>query len=150
MKPQQQIETTLSFASRLGHLALLLSAVIMTSIVTALLVTETALPMRTQLSFAAIAVVGVCWAGYAGWALTHKRPLLAGHRVVAARIAIVASLAFSVGAGAVFVTSQASAALLAGLLGLTMLAVAIWMEIKGRQRVSALRARRAALEAELA
>ena len=55
-----------------------------------------ALPVRTQLAFAALILVGVAWATFAVFALT-RRPLFAIDRVVAASLAVVFSTLMTLG-----------------------------------------------------
>ncbi|MGI5290345.1 hypothetical protein ACQEVF_44395 [Nonomuraea polychroma] len=54
------------------------------------------LPGRTHGAFALFTVFCLAWAGYGGWLLTRRVPLFAGERVVAAWIALVASVATAV------------------------------------------------------
>jgi hypothetical protein len=124
----------LSLPSRLRYVALLLAASTMTAIVIALLLTEPALPMRTIIALAVIAVIGVSWTIFAAWVLTCRRVLFGGHRIVAGRLAVVFNAVFVAGALSVGLTTSKSSPFAAAGLGVVMLcvAVAIWARAKRR------------------
>jgi hypothetical protein len=139
----------LSFPARLGYLALLLAAATMTTVVTALLLTEPALPGRTSAALAVLAAIGLTWMAFAAWTLTHKRILLGRHRLVAGRLAVTFSTVFVTGAAVIgYVTASASAFAAAGL-GVVMLAVALLLLIRARRSFAHLSARRLDLERQL-
>lgn len=110
--------------ARYGHVALLLAASGMSALIAALLATESALPLRTQMSLGALLAVGLAWVGYATWVLRQRRPLFARHRVVAGRMAVGFSTAFFVVATTAFAMSGAPLARNAALAGLVMLVLA--------------------------
>ena len=56
----------LSRSARMGYVCLLLGASTMTAIVSALLLTEPALPRHTAIAFAVMAAIGLSWVGFAG------------------------------------------------------------------------------------
>ena len=139
-------ESELSFASRLGHVALLLVASTMSAIVLALLLTEPALPRHTEIAFIVMETIGVSWVVYAGWVLTHKRALLGAQHVIAGRLAVTFSGVFATGALLVgFATGRAAAFAAAGL-GALMLCVAVAILMRARRRFASLAARRDELE----
>ena len=57
----------LSLPARLRYVALLLGAAAMTAIVSALLLTEPELPLRTSIAFAVMTVIGLSWMVFAAW-----------------------------------------------------------------------------------
>src|SRR6266542_6921921 len=85
---QRLADVELSLRSRLGYVALLLAALMMTGVVGALWLTEPALPLRTQIGFALMVVIGLSWVAFALRVLTSRRMLLARHRIVAGRMAV--------------------------------------------------------------
>jgi hypothetical protein len=143
------LDGELSLYSRLGYVALLLVAAMMTALVTILWVTEPALPVRTQAGFAVMILIGLSWMGFSAWVLKHRRPLLAGHSIVASRMAVVFTSLFVIGALAVGQTSGGAAAYPAALTGVVMLGVAIVLLVRARHTFARLMERRATLEREL-
>ncbi len=146
---RELLDGELSLYSRLGYVALLLVASMMTALVAVLWFTEPALPLRTQIGFAVMIVIGLSWMGFSTWVLRHRRPLLAGHSVVAGRMAVAFTSVFVVGALAVGQTSGAASAYPAALTGLAMLVGAIVMLVRARHAFVRLTERRAILEREL-
>jgi hypothetical protein len=139
----------LSLPSRLGYVALLLAALTMTAIVGALWLTEPRLPLRTTVAFAVFIAIGLSWAAFAVWVLTHRRVLLAGHRIIAGRLAVLFSAVFVVGALAVsFATGRPQGFLAAGL-GLLMTGGALVMLVRAHRAFACLLERRNALGREL-
>jgi hypothetical protein len=139
----------LSRSARVGYVALLMAALTMTLIVAALWLTEPRLPGRTALAFSIFIVIGLSWASFAAWVLTHKRVLLARHRIVAGRLAVVFSTVFAVGALAVSVSSHRPAGFAAAGLGVVLMSVAGVMLVRAERAFSRLTERRSALEREL-
>jgi hypothetical protein len=144
------IATELSLPSRLGYTMLLLASLAGAGVTGALLATETGLPPRTQVALAVMVGIGLSWTAYAVWVLTRRRVLLAGHRIVAGRMAVGFTAVFTVGAwalgqwGGMGRTGFAAAGL-----GAVMLASAIAVLVHARRRFAELSRRRAALEREL-
>jgi hypothetical protein len=136
----------LSLPSRLRYVVLLLTASTMSAIVTALLLTEPALPLRTTIALAAVAIAGVSWIVFAAWVLTRKRVLLGRHRVVAGRLAITFSSVFTIGALGVGYATSSSAPLAAAAMGLVMVCVAAGLMVRAQHRVAELSMRRDELE----
>lgn len=147
---QRLIAGELSLPSRLGYTALLLFALAMTVVVGSLWLTEPSLPLRTQAAFAVMAAIGLAWVAYAAWVLTRRRVLLAGHRIIAARMAVAFTTVFIAGSLALGLWSAAGpAAYAAAATGAVMLAVAIGMLLSARRRFATLMQRRDELEREL-
>jgi len=143
------LNAELSLASRLAHVALGLAAAVMTAIVASLWITEPSLPLRTQIGFAVMVGIGLSWMGFAIWVSTHRRPLLADHRIVAGRMAVTFTSLFVIGAVAVGLAAGGSAPYAAAALGVAMLAVAIVLLARAHRASARLRERRAVLEREL-
>jgi LPXTG-motif cell wall-anchored protein len=143
------LNAELSLASRLGHVGLGLSAAMMTAVVASLWMTEPSLPLRTQIGFGVMVGIGLSWVGFAVWVLTHRRPLLAGHRIVAGRMAVAFTSLFLLGAVVAGMATGGSAAYAAAALGLAMLAAAVVVLRRAHVTTARLRERRVALEREL-
>ena len=94
---QRLLDTELSLPSRLGYVALLLVALTMTGVITALWTTEPVLPLRAQVGFGLMVAIGVSWIIFAVWALTHRRILFARHQIVAGRMAVTFTTVFLLG-----------------------------------------------------
>jgi hypothetical protein len=147
---QRLISGELSLRSRLGYTALLLVALGMTAAIASLWLTEPALPLRTHIAFAAMVGIGLSWTAYAGWVLTRRRVLLAGHRVIAARMAVTFTATFMLGSAALGIWSSVGRAAFAATgLGALMLMVAAAMLFSARRRFDDLMQRRRRLEQEL-
>jgi membrane associated rhomboid family serine protease len=136
----------LSLPSRLRYVSLLLASSTMTSIVIALLVTEPVLPARTTVALGVVALIGLTWTVFAAWVLTHKRVLLAGHRIVAGRLAIVFTSVFVLGAAAIGVATSNSSAFVAAAMGAVMLGLAVTMLTHAKRRFAQLSSRRDELQ----
>ncbi|MFG1706894.1 hypothetical protein ACFLIM_27250 [Nonomuraea sp. M3C6] len=90
----EQLEGSLSRWRRVRAVAALLAGLTGAVFVAALWWSEPGpLPGRTQLAFGLFGVFCLAWAGYGGWLLTRRVPLFATDRVIAAWIALVASVA---------------------------------------------------------
>jgi hypothetical protein len=140
----------LTMPSRLGYTALLLVSLSMSGVIAALWLTEPALPVRTQIAFALMVVIGLTWVSYATWVLTRRRVLLAGHRIIAARLAVTFCTVFALGSLALGLwTSVGRAAYAASGFGAFMLALAIGILVHARTSFARLMERRRALEIEL-
>jgi hypothetical protein len=139
----------LSLPSRLRYVCLLLIASTMTAIVTALLLTETALPARTSIALAVLAVIGASWVIFAAWVLTRKRVLFNSHRIVAGRLAVIFCSVFTIGALSLGFAMSNAGAFAAAAMGTAMLAAAIVLLLRARRRFASLSKRRAELERAL-
>ena len=143
-------EAQLSRPARFGYVALLLAASTMTAVVTALLITEPSLPLRTSVALGVLAVIGSSWAGFSAWVLTRRRILLGRHRVVAGRLAVTFSSVFCAGALVVGYASSSRSAIAAAALGGLMLLISTALLIRARRDVGRLSQRRVELERQLA
>jgi predicted MFS family arabinose efflux permease len=139
----------LSTAARMRYVGLLFAASAMTVIMTALLITEPSLPLRTSIAFAVLAAMGLSWSGFASWVLTRKRILLGRHRIVAAYMGVAFSAVFCIGALAVGYATSSRAPVAAAAMGAVMLVVAATMLIRARRRFEQLSRRRAELEQQV-
>lgn len=139
----------LSVSARMRYVAVLLSALVLTIVVAALLLTEPGLPDRTSIALVAMIIIGLSWTCFSAWVLTHKRILLGRERVVAGRLAVAFSGAFVIGAGVLAYSTQQPAALAAGGLGMVMCGVALAMLRRATSAFTKLSARRRILEQEL-
>jgi hypothetical protein len=140
----------LSRPSRAGHVALLLVASAMTIVVSALLLTEPALPRRTAVALSVLAVIGASWVAFAAWVLTRRRVLFGSHRVVAGRMAVAFCAVFVAGAVLVGFSTASTAAFAATGLGVGMLLVAVILLTRATRALDKLSRRREVLERELA
>lgn len=83
-----------------------------------------ALPVRTQLAFVAMIMVGLAWAAFGTWALV-RHPLFALDRVVAAVLALVFSTLATFGTTTIALARGSSVGVLVGaVLGLVMIGAA--------------------------
>jgi uncharacterized membrane protein YciS (DUF1049 family) len=140
----------LSLPARLRYVALLLGASALTAVVSALLLTEPELPLRTSIALGVMTAIGLSWMTFAAWVLMHKRILLGQQRVVAGRMALVFCSVFMVGALLTGYETGNPSALSAAGLGMVMLLVALTIFIRARQSFAQLSKRRAVLEQQLA
>jgi hypothetical protein len=136
----------LAIKARVGYVALLLVSTAMTMVIVALWIGEPYLPMRAQLAFGAMTLIGASWAGLSLWVLTTRRILLARDRVIAGRMAVVFTSVFVFGAIVACAISMSAAAFAALLTGFAMLACALRVLSGARRRFAELTARRAQLE----
>jgi len=146
---QRITDQGLSTRARYGHVALLLAATGMCVLIASLLATEPALVLRTKLSFVVMLTIALCWISYAIWTLANRRALLARHRVIAARMAVVFSAVFSMGALAIGLSTESSAGFLAAATGGAMLGAAVLLLRHAHHAVARMQLRRAQLEARL-
>ncbi|MEO3793385.1 hypothetical protein ABGB14_24500 [Nonomuraea sp. B10E15] len=94
----ERLESPLSPWRRVRAVAALLAGLAGVVFVTALWWSEPGqVPGRTHLAFAVLAVFCLAWAGYGTWLLTRRVPLFATDRVIAAWIALSASLVTTAG-----------------------------------------------------
>lgn len=138
--------TELSLGARLGHVVLALVASAMTIVVVSLLLTEPALPPRTVTAFGLLAGIGVGWVSYSVWVLNARRVMLARQRVVAGRLAVTFAGVFAGGCVLLAVVTDAPAARPATAMSVVLLAVALALWRRAEGALSALIARRDALE----
>jgi hypothetical protein len=143
------LDAELSVPARLGYVALLLAALMMTAVVLALWLTEPALAVRTQVAFALMIAIGVSWVAFAVRVLTTRRILLARHRIVAARMAVTFTTVFVAGFVTLGFVTGNRAPYAAAALGLVMLTIAASMLRHAHRAFVRLTERRVALEREL-
>ncbi|MBL0940334.1 MAG: hypothetical protein IBJ03_15675 [Gemmatimonadaceae bacterium] len=140
------VNTELGLPSRLGHVLLLLVAMLATMVFGVLLFTEADLPLRTRVAFVIGIGIGLAWSVFASWVLSRKRVLYLRHHVIAARLAIGVSCVALIGAvvlaqtvhGAPFGQAAVWSAVI-------MLLIAMAMHRRAKRRISDLESRRAAL-----
>lgn len=141
------LDGELSVPARLGYTALLLTSLSGAGVTAALLLTEVALPLRTQIALGVITGIGLSWTAFAAWVLTKRRVLLAAHSVVAARMAMAFTAVFTLGAlavgrwGGTGRTWYAAASL-----GLAMFIAAVILLVRARRRFAELSHRRQQIE----
>jgi hypothetical protein len=144
---QRLVAGELSPAGRMGHVALLLIALAVVGVIGSLWLTEPGLPQRTQVAFGALTIMGVGWVAFAWWVLTARRPLLAAHRLVAARMAVVFCAVFVAGSLLVsVVTPDVVAGRSAAAFGSVLCLIATVLRRRAGHRVNQLRSRRQQLE----
>lgn len=142
-------ERELSVKARAGHVALLLAGLCMSIITASLWLTELQLPLRTAIAFAAMTVIGLCWAAYAAWTLTRRQPLLAFHRVVATRMAFTFCSAATAGSLYLALVEERAAAWPASIAFATMTLLAAILLAQARRRYHQLHAHKEQLEQRL-
>jgi hypothetical protein len=142
-------DTELSLRSRLGYVALLLAALMMTSVVGSLWLTEPSLPRRAHAGFALMTVIGISWVVFAIRVLTHRRVLLARHGIVAGRMAVTFTSVFVLGALVAIFAAGGAAAYAATATGVVMLGAAIVLLRRAQQTFARLTERRDVLAREL-
>ncbi len=90
----EQLESVLSPKKRFRAVVALLAGLAGLAFVGTLWLTEPGpLPGHTNLAFGLFTVLCLAWACYGGWLLTRRVPLFAGEQVVAAWLALTASVA---------------------------------------------------------
>lgn len=147
---QRRMSTELSLRARVGYTALLLVALFASVAIGSLWLTEPSLPARTHIAFAVMLVIGLSWVGYAVWVLARRHVLLAGHSIIAARMAVAFCTLFILGFAALGLWGpNARAGYGAAGTGLVMLAVAVAMLRSARRRYHELMERRRVLERQL-
>lgn len=148
MTPEQVqglVRGELSRRARGSHVALLVAALAMATLVASVWVTEPALPRRTHVAFFLVVVIALAWAVHATWVLTHRAVLLVPHQVQAARLAMVCCLAFVTGCAAGWAVVGGPATVMALVTSLVMLTVAVVNLRRARARYLALLQRRSEL-----
>jgi hypothetical protein len=121
-----------SLRRRVGYLVAGLVGLAGASLIGLLWATEpAALPVRTQIAFAALVIVGLAWAGFATWALA-RRPLFALDRIVAGTLALTFSALTTGGALALAATRSGDATLVAGGVGLGVTLLSAVVLIRAR------------------
>jgi hypothetical protein len=142
-------ERGLSNGARVAHVALLLAALGMGVVIAALLATEPALPRRTVVAFTVMLLIAASWIAYAIWVLRHRHTLMAQHRVVAARMAVVFCSVFTAAALVAGVVAQSAAGWLAAATGFAMLIAALLLLRRATRTVRELQQTLARLQAQI-
>jgi len=147
---QRMLAAELPLPGRIGFVLLFLVGVGSAGVAGSLALTEPAIPVRTRLAFAVMVAIGVTWAGFAAWVLARRRVLFGRHRVIAARLAVAFTGLFVLGAAAVTgLREDSPIGRSAVLVGLLMLAAAIWQLLRARRYVTTLTHRRREIEQRL-
>ncbi len=139
-------QRTLSSPARYFHVAVLVLALIMCSLLGTLLVTETGLPDRTQLAFSGLLALGTGWALYAGWALILRDTLLVHQQVVAGWLAVGGTGAFFVCSAVAMWATTSALAMAALASAATLVGGAAWLLARSTRRLAELKALRRTLE----
>ena len=146
---RQLARTELSMRARVAYVLLALAASAMTIVIASLWMTEPALPLRTTIAFAVLTGIGIAWVTFSIWVLRSKRVLLARHRVVAGRLAVLFSSVFVAGCLLVAFASSSQAVWPASSMGIALLVIAIVLWRRAEAAHARLLARRNTLEREL-
>ena len=141
--------TELSTRARLAHVLLVLVASTMMIAIVSLWLTEPSLPVRTHAAFGMLTTIGAVWVAYGAWVLRARRVMLARQRVVAGRLAVTFTGAFTMACVLLAATTSVAASWPAAAMGLVLLIVAIALWRRAEVHWSALAARRDILEREL-
>lgn len=141
--------TELSFRARLAYVLLVLVASTMTIAIVSLWLTEPSLPVRTYAAFGMLTTIGAVWVAYGAWVLRARRVMLARQRVVAGRLAVTFTGAFTMACVLLAATTSVAASWPAAAMGLVLLIVAIALWRRAEVHWAALAARRDILEREL-
>jgi hypothetical protein len=140
----------MSVKARLGYVALLLVSSAMTVGILSLWCTESYLPLRAQLAFGAMSLIGISWVALSIWALTTRRILLARDRVAAGWMSVVFTALFLAGAIVAVLVTGSAAAFGAAATGVLMFGIALRVLAGARRRFIELLARREELQRQLA
>jgi hypothetical protein len=141
--------TELSTRARLAHVLLVLVASTMTIAIVSLWLTEPVLPARTHAAFGMLTMIGVAWVAYGAWVLRARRVMLARQRVVAGRLAVTFTGAFTIACVLLAATTSVAAGWPAAAMGLVLLAAAVTLWRRAEAHYAALVVRRDTLEREL-
>jgi hypothetical protein len=147
---RDRLAAELSIQARIAYTLLLTAALLMTSGVVALALSEPALPLRTTVAFAALAAVGLAWAAFAAWVLRRRRVLLPGHRLLATRLAVIVSSGYAIACVVLGAIQGTTGPFVAAAVGAIQIAVAGVLHHRARLAVDSLRHRRDQLAKEMA
>lgn len=147
--PPHHLLRDLSLPRRVLHLVTGLGGLAVAVLIAVLWATEPGvLPTRTRFAFAGLIVLGLAWAGFAGWALA-RRPLFAADRIVAAGLALAAGTAVTIATVTIGLVQGSTEGLLAAVvLGLAAIFAASMALARARAHRRALLARRREMEDE--
>ncbi|WP_030488587.1 hypothetical protein [Micromonospora chokoriensis] len=149
MTPEEmlaRLDAPLSLRKRVGYLAVAFAGLTGSALIGLLWVTEPGLPTRTNVAFAVLVAIGLCWAAFGGWAVTRRTPLFARDRVVAGWLGVGAWLVFSVGALIISLVRQEFEPLLLGVVLVLGVVAAVHLRAARRARAALLRRRNALAE----
>jgi hypothetical protein len=147
---QSRLAEELSRRARIGHTLLLLVNLTIAIGVMSLLATEPALPLRAQVAFVLMLGIALSWSAFAWWTLTRRQVLLAGHEIVAGRMAVTFTSVLVAGSLVLAaVGPSVPAAIMSAGLGCVPLAAAWLLLRRARRQFDALLQRREALEQAL-
>jgi hypothetical protein len=96
-----------------------------------------------------LTVIGLAWTIYGAWVLRARRVMLARQRVMAGRLAVTFTGAFTMACVLLAATTSVAASWPAAAMGIVLLAVAIALWRRAEGNYTALAARRDTLEREL-
>jgi len=94
---RDSLSRELSTRSRVLYTLVLLFDLAAAVVVGALWLTEPILPQRTQIAFGLMLTAALTWSGFLFWTLTRRKVLLAWHRVIASRLAVLFCSIFTLG-----------------------------------------------------
>lgn len=148
---RQSLASKLSTRSRVFYTLVLLFDLGTAAVVGSLWLTEPTLPPRTQIAFGLMLVAALTWSGFLLWTLTRRTVMLAWHRVVAGRIAVLFCSIFTLGFLALGLTQPDVRAVgfSASGMGGVFLLVAVVLLVTAQRRYRKLTARRHHLERQL-
>lgn len=148
---QQRFATELSTRVRVIYTLILLFDLTMGSVVVSLLLTEPDLPLRTQVAFGLLLAIALTWAVVLVRTLLRRRVLMARHRVLMTRLAVLFSGAFTTGALVLAATTPSLGRLgvVAATCGGAMVLIAWTLNRGARRRYRSLVERADALAVEL-
>ncbi|MEU3048033.1 MULTISPECIES: transmembrane transport protein [unclassified Streptomyces] len=133
---ERALAAEVSLRSRLRHMAVGLAGGCEAAVIAVLWATEpNVLPARTQAAFAGLIAIGLAWAVFAGWVLSRRRPLFARDRVLAARIALAATVVTALAGVALAAVRGSTADLVATAAGgVVFTAAAMLTLVRARRR----------------
>lgn len=146
MTPEEvlaRLDAPLSLRRRVGYLAVGFAGLTGSALIGLLWATEPGLPTRTNVAFAVLVAIGLCWVAFGGWAVTRRTPLFARDRVVAGWLGVGAWLVFSVGALIISLLRHEFEPLLLGVVLLLGAVAAVHLRAARRARTALLRRRNA-------
>ncbi|MEW1586826.1 hypothetical protein AB0283_15435 [Micromonospora vinacea] len=146
MTPEEvlaRLDAPLSLRKRVGYLAVAFAGLTGSALIGLLWATEPGLPTRTNVAFAVLVAIGLCWAAFGGWAVTRRTPLFARDRVVAGWLGVGAWLVFSVGVLIISLVRQEFEPLLLGVVLVLGVVAAVHLRAARQARAVLLRRRNA-------
>lgn len=148
---RENLAKALSTRSRVFYTLVLLFDLAAAIVVGSLWLTEPSLPQRTQIAFGLMLAAALTWSGFLLWTLTRRTVMLAFHRLIAGRIAVLFCSLFTLGFLALGLTQanlRAAGFSAAGMGGLLLL-LASALLLTAQRRYRELITRRHQLEQQL-